>query len=165
MCDATAASGAGWNRVPGFAPRPRAFAPAWDSEEGAFRFGGRWNSPGRPMIYAAATASLAVLEVLVHLDLPPELVPDDYRLLALNVPDDLAVETLDHAPEREDDCRLIGDRFLDQADALGLRVPSVIVPHEHNILLNPRFAGADRVGIQSNDPFRFDPRLLDIARR
>ena len=37
---------------------------------GAARFGGRWNRPGRPMVYTTAEASLAVLEVRVHLDLP-----------------------------------------------------------------------------------------------
>ena len=48
--------------------------------EGARLWGGRWNSAGRPMVYAAASPSLAVLEVLVHLDLPAELLPDDLRL-------------------------------------------------------------------------------------
>jgi len=55
--------------------------------EGARLWGGRWNSAGRPMVYAAATPSLAVLEVLVHLDLPAELLPDDLRLLTIEVPD------------------------------------------------------------------------------
>ncbi|HEU4961407.1 MAG TPA: RES family NAD+ phosphorylase [Sphingomonas sp.] len=132
--------------------------------EGARLYGGRWNSPGRPMVYAAATASLAVLEVLVHLDLPPELIPDDYRLLTLDVPDDIAVETLERTPESEADCRAIGDRFLDRGDALGLRVPSAIVAQEHNILLNPRHAGMERVLLHADDPFRFDPRLLDRTR-
>src|SRR5882724_11221307 len=46
--------------------------------EGARRVGGRWNSPGRAAIYAAEEPSLTVLETLVHLDLTPELLPDDY---------------------------------------------------------------------------------------
>lgn len=132
--------------------------------EGARLYGGRWNSPGRPMVYAAATASLAVLEVLVHLDLPPELIPNDYRLLTLDVPDNIAVKTLKRTPESEGECRAVGDRFLDRTEALGLRVQSVIVPHEHNILLNPRHVGMERVHLQADDPFRFDPRLLDRTR-
>jgi hypothetical protein len=116
------------------------------------------------MVHAAATASFAVLEVLVHLDLPPELIPDAYRLLTLDVPDDIAVETLERTPESEADCRAVGDRFLDRGEALGLRVPSAIVSQEHNILLNPRHVGMERVRLQADDPFRFDPRLLDRTR-
>jgi RES domain-containing protein len=33
------------------------------SGEGARLYGGRWNAPGRPLIYAAESAALAVLEV------------------------------------------------------------------------------------------------------
>jgi hypothetical protein len=47
---------------------------------------------------------------------------------------------------------------------LGLRVPSAIVAQEHNILLNPRHAGMERVLLHADDPFRFDPRLLDRTR-
>ena len=72
--------------------------------EGARLFGGRWNSPGRPMIYTAASPSLAVLEVLVHLDLPIDLMPDDYRLLAIEIPDDAPIERLDQAPADAQTC-------------------------------------------------------------
>ena len=54
------------------------------SGEGARRYGGRWNRPGRPIVYAASSAALAVLEVRVHLDLPPALLPDDYLLLTID---------------------------------------------------------------------------------
>jgi RES domain-containing protein len=55
--------------------------------EGARRYGGRWNSPGRPNVYAASSAALAVLEVHVHLDLPLDLLPDDYLLLTIELRD------------------------------------------------------------------------------
>jgi RES domain-containing protein len=35
--------------------------------EGARVFGGRWNSPGTAMVYAAESIALAALELLVHL--------------------------------------------------------------------------------------------------
>ncbi|MEO8812991.1 MAG: RES domain-containing protein [Caulobacteraceae bacterium] len=54
---------------------------------GARLFGGRWNPAGRPTIYRAASPGLAVLEVLVPLDAPAELMPDDYRLPAIDIPD------------------------------------------------------------------------------
>ena len=64
---------------------------------GARQYGGRWNSPGRPLVYAASAAALAVLEVRVHLDLPFELLPEDYLLLTINM-GDLPVEELANLP-------------------------------------------------------------------
>ena len=128
--------------------------------EGARRFGGRWTSPGRPAIYAAASAGLAVLEVLVHLDLPPDLIPRDYRLLRIELPADAPAEILARAPADDRDRRRLGDRFLERGEALALRVPSVIVPDEHNAILNPLHRAMAGVRLVADHPFRFDPRLL-----
>ncbi|MFE8108238.1 RES family NAD+ phosphorylase [Sphingomonas melonis] len=128
--------------------------------EGARMWGGRWNSPGRAMVYTAATPSLAVLEVLVHLDLPPDLIPDDMVLLAIDVPNDATLHNLDSTPTDADACRQAGDAFLDASQALGLRVRSVVVPQEANLLLNVRHADMTRVRVVGTDSFRFDPRLL-----
>jgi len=128
--------------------------------EGARLFGGRWNSAGRPMIYAAASPGLAVLEVLVHLDLPAELMPSDYRMLAIEIPDDAALEQLEQSPDDADACLSIGDDFLARGAALALLVPSVVVPQERNALINVRHAAMGSVRLIGNDAFRFDPRLL-----
>jgi RES domain-containing protein len=128
--------------------------------EGARLYGGRWNSPGRPMIYAAASPSLAVLEVLVRLDLPAELMPDDYRMLAIEIPDGAAAERLAQTPAADEDCRLAGDDFLARGEALVLLVRSVVVPQERNALINVRHAGMSSVRLVEDEPFLFDPRLL-----
>lgn len=65
--------------------------------EGARRYGGRWNTLGHPMVYAAANAALAVLEVRVHLDLPLDLLPDDFTLVAIDL-DDLQLEMVPEIP-------------------------------------------------------------------
>jgi len=127
--------------------------------EGARLFGGRWNSAGRPMIYAAASPSLAVLEVLVHLDLPLDLMPDDYRLLTIEAPDDAPRERLDQSPQSAEACRAAGDDFLERGAALVLFVPSVVVPKETNALMNPRHPEASGLRLVDDEPFRFDPRL------
>lgn len=44
----------------------RRFAPGWDSGEGAFRAGGRWNPMGVRAVYCALDPATAVLEVAVH---------------------------------------------------------------------------------------------------
>jgi RES domain-containing protein len=128
--------------------------------EGARLWGGRWNSAGRPMVYTAATPSLAVLEVLVHLDLPAELLPDDLRLLTIEVPDDAPLQQLDVDPADDAACVAQGDAFLDAGNVLSLRVRSVVVPQEWNLLLNVRHADMDKVKITANAPFKLDPRLV-----
>jgi len=122
---------------------------------GARLYGGRWNSPGRAMIYAAETAALAVLEVRVHLDLTPDLLPDDYVLTAIEC-GDLAVETLAALPGEP---QAFGDAWLTQARTPILRVPSFIVPESSNLLLNPAHPDATALAIASTRPFRFDERL------
>jgi len=128
--------------------------------EGAHLWGGRWNRVGRPMIYTAASPGLAVLEVLVHLDLPAELLPADFRLLTISIPDDVPIHRLDPSPTHNDACLAAGEGFLDAGTALGLSVRSIVVPQERNILLNPRHADMGRVRIEANDPFSLDPRLV-----
>lgn len=49
--------------------REKYAATAFDGE-GAYRYGGRWNSQGRRVVYTSATLSLAALEMLVHLQPP-----------------------------------------------------------------------------------------------
>ena len=133
--------------------------------EGARLFGGRWNSPGRPAIYAAATPSLAVLEVIVHLDLPPDLMPADYRMLSIEIPDGAPSEHMPGVPADAAGCVAAGDDFLARNNALVLVVPSVIIPSERNAIINVRHREMPGVRLLSNEPFSFDPRLLDPAIR
>lgn len=42
------------------------FKTTWDSGEGAFRYGGRWNTPGVRAVYCAIDPATAILEVAVH---------------------------------------------------------------------------------------------------
>lgn len=41
-------------------------APTWQSGEGSFQAGGRWNSPGVRAVYASTDPATAILEVAVH---------------------------------------------------------------------------------------------------
>lgn len=128
--------------------------------EGARLYGGRWNAPGRPMIYTAASPSLAVLEVMVHLDLTSDLLPDDLRLLTIELPDDAPFAELAPCPTEDNACLAAGEVFLHDGAALGLMVRSVIVPQEQNILINPRHYDMTRVSLRSNDAFEIDPRFF-----
>jgi RES domain-containing protein len=134
------------------------------SGEGARLAGGRWNSPGRAALYLAESRALAILETLVHLDLDRHLVPRDYVILEVDL-SALAgapawlIEGPAVAPS-DADCRIIGDRFLAANQALALRVPSIIVPHAGNYVLNPAHPLSAQLGIKSIEPFAFDRRLL-----
>ena len=123
--------------------------------EGARLWGGRWNSPGRPLVYAADTAALAVLEVRVHLDLGFDLLPADYVLLTLDL-DGASVETVLALPA---DTVAFGDGWLTAGRTAALRVPSAIVAESTNILVNPRHPEAGQVRIADRRPFAFDERL------
>ena len=139
------------------------FAPGLDGR-GAERYGGRWNSPGLPAVYCASHLSLAVLEYFVHL--PPELRRRDSlpRMTAVELRlDGGSVEAVGEDDlDRLDDlawCRARGDDWLERGEALALAVPSVVVPQERNVILNPRHGDFDRVSVGSVERYRFDPRM------
>ena len=123
--------------------------------EGARLVGGRWHSPGHPLLYTADSAALAVLEVRVHLDLPPELIPDDYMLMSI----ELGSADIEDVVELPPDPRAFGDAWLQEQRSLALRVPSHIVPESANILGNPAHSLSGRMRIRSVRPFSFDRRL------
>lgn len=133
--------------------------------EGARRLGGRWNSPGRAAVYLSEEAALPVLEVLVHLDLPPELVPGDYVLLrvaldALSADAESAVEQGPSEPLTLAGSRRHGDAWLEEGRTPLLRVPSAIVAESFNLVLNPAHPAAASLPPPVSRPFGFDPRLL-----
>jgi RES domain-containing protein len=125
------------------------------SGEGARLYGGRWNSPGRPLVYAAETAALAVLEVRVHLDLAWDVLPNDYVLVAIN----LGTLVPEELPALPDDPRAVGDAWIRAARSALLRVPSLIVPESSNLLINPAHSDARFIAVQTIRLFVFDPRL------
>jgi RES domain-containing protein len=125
------------------------------SGEGARLYGGRWNSPGRAMVYTAENPALAILEVRVHLDLEPDLVPDDYVLIEIEL-GDVPAAVLELAP---DDPVAFGDAWLARAAEPVLKAPSFIAPQSFNYLVNPAHSGAAAIHIVSTRPFSFDRRL------
>lgn len=137
--------------------------------DGARLWGGRWNSPGRPVVYTSRHASLAVLEKLVWVD--PQDVPDDLRLFEIELPKDIKPRKLlaERLPAhwREvgcPECVAAGDEWLAAGATVALVVPSALLPEEQNVLLNPRHAAASRLRTVAARPFSFDPRLLGLLK-
>ena len=134
------------------------------SGEGARRFGGRWNAPGRPVVYASLHLSLAALETLAHAD--RRRFQRDHVTFQVRVPHELILELRDEdlpadwrARPVSTGARAVGDAWLAQRASVALTVPSVLVPQERNLLLDPAHPRFDEVHIGAPQRFRFDDRL------
>jgi RES domain-containing protein len=134
-----------------------------DSGMGAALFGGRWNRSGTPVIYAAQSASLAALEILVHYSV----LPRDHVLTGIQIPDRLVILRLeeDSLPEGWDGetsiaaTQDLGEKWVREGEYPILSVPSSVVPMERNFIINPAHPAFGEIGFQQPVPFRFDPRL------
>lgn len=129
--------------------------------------GFRWNSLHTRLVYAAESRSLALLEVLVHLDLREDM-PSDRWVVAIDIPDELHLEVLSdedlpsnwHAKPPTTATQLLGDAFVRAQGAAVLKVPSSIVAGEFNYLINPSHPAAPQIKVVDSWPMHFDGRLL-----
>lgn len=133
---------------------------------GAFLYGGRWNFPGKAVVYTAENRALAALEFLVGVEHHREL--GALLMLTIEVPSALTVSVI-HDSQLPENWRAypaaqavtqLGDEWAGRGEACLLKVPSVHVPEEHNYLINPRHADAHKIKVINKIPFRFDDRFL-----
>lgn len=140
------------------------YADAAFSGECARLFAGRWNLKGVPLVYAAATRSPAMLEMLLQ-DQP---LRARYVMIPAALPKGLMIEHI--GPEQlSADWRSLATR--QQRQAIGtdwarrrssavLAVPGVVIPAETNYLLNPRHPSFGKIGIGQPQDFITDLRLV-----
>ena len=139
------------------------FAETAFDGEGARTGGGRWNPRGVPVAYASQSAALCVLEAVANLEMMPLL--NDYRLIPVAV-EDARIENVsaDDLPagwaEDLELTRAIGGRWIEELRSVALRVPSVLVPVEHNLLINPAHPDFQELLPEPPLPFSFDARLF-----
>jgi len=134
--------------------------------EGARRYGGRWNSPGRSVVYTAESRALAALEILVHLNSSRRL-RDRYRVIPVQFPDELVLRLEDKFALPKDwleqpvaaSTRRLGDDWFARRLSCVLSVPSAVMTLERNFLLNPLHADFKQVKIGKPERFAFDVRL------
>jgi RES domain-containing protein len=140
-------------------------APAAFSGEGAWRYGGRWNSRNVRVIYVSEHQSTAALEVFIH---NKPLSPNEkYKAFRLQWSDSLTeifpVKKLPAnwriSPPSAETMK-IGDRWVQERRSVVLALPSAISPADTNFLLNPEHRGFRRIRIHPPIDFDFDPRLL-----
>lgn len=133
--------------------------------EGAALRGGRWNSPGVKMLYTSDSPALSMAEARVHLT--RDIIPPDYVLVSLHVPDimkiqEVDVTLLDKVQKQSGDVKhtqKIGDAFIAAGSACILKVPSAVVKG-WNFLINPAHPDFANIRIASIEPFVFDERMF-----
>lgn len=133
------------------------------SGAGAARHPGRWNDTGQAVVYAASTISLAVLETAAHVN--PLGLPLDRFVVRIEIPkavwarrEELDPATLDPAwsaiPAGRAGVEATAPWFRDATSAI-LLVPSVIVPEERAVLVNPAHADAAKIRATVHRPFHY----------
>jgi RES domain-containing protein len=133
------------------------------SGEGAARAGNRWNSRGVRIGYTSTSRPLAVLEMLVHVK--REGVPEDIVLIPIDVPASLIAE-MDTPPKDwnalpySNPGRQAGDKWAREKQSAALLVPSVVLPAERNLLINPLHPDFSKVKIRAPEGHAIDRRLL-----
>jgi RES domain-containing protein len=137
------------------------------SGKGAELYGGRWNSKGVAILYTSDSRALAFAEIAVHL--PLGILPKEYYLSQVFIPDDAATQqlTLKQLPAdwrsnpHSDSTQQIGDAFIAAGKHLVLKVPSAVVPGDFNYLVNPAHPQFKEVRLQQSEPFEFDSRIAN----
>lgn len=135
------------------------------SGDGARRYGGRWNHKGTSMIYTSESIALATVEYLVHV--PLSIIPIDLSLATLDIsskiiPKEISITDLPQnwrsypSPLKLAE---FGTNWVMKNESLLLRVPSAIVEHEFNILINPLHPEFKRVSIFNIENYKIDKRL------
>lgn len=131
---------------------------------GASRTGGRWNSVNVPVIYAGMSIAIASYERLVHAE---ELLAKDLVLVKIEIPDGLPLRYVanDDLPINWDalpssaSAQTFGNTFVNEGQYLAIVVPSVVIPEERNIIINPNHPEWAKCTMNIVRPFLYDARL------
>lgn len=144
---------------------PIAFAPTWDSGEGAYRVGGRWNSRGIRAVYCSIDPSTAILEVAVHktfraLDTVPHILTSatimDPSSVHVVDPDSIPNPAWLHPGIPSAGQQAYGDQLLNEHKLVA--IPSAVSTHSWNLVFQS--VGADGAyRLRSQERFALDTRL------
>lgn len=127
---------------------------------------GRLHTQGSRVVYCAPNPATSLVEVLVHIEIESDDLPDPLQYREIEAPDDVSTENVDlDALGRNwqtdlEATRRAGDEWLRSGRTALFRVPSVIVPETWNVLINPRHREGAQVRILRVHRHGIDPRLL-----
>jgi RES domain-containing protein len=139
---------------------------------GGLRAPGRWHLAGHPVVYLAEHPAAALLEILVHAELPsPANLPNTYQLMRIDVRTRASIAEIgnDALPADWRDnlawSREAGNEWLAGGSSVLLRVPSAVTPYTHNYLMNPQHAHTGELEITRISVVEHDPRILNLLGR
>ena len=133
--------------------------------DGAYRFGGRWNSRGIRILYTAGSLSLAALEMLVHLNSEEILLSYSFAVAEFDESLILPVEEFQNLPENWSvsppplEIQRIGDEWSETHASVVLKVPTSVLPVEFNYLINVEHPEFSKIKLGEPRAFTFDERL------
>lgn len=144
---------------------PKIHAATAFSGDGARLKGGRWNHKGVPVVYVSENLSLSVLEVFVSLVRGKSNTP--YVYMPVEISESMLIEEIKPADLPKDWRELpppastkdIGANWAKSMRTPILRVPSVIIPIESNLVLNISHPDFKKIKIGNPQAFSFDPRM------
>ena len=141
------------------------------SGAGAKATGGRWNAAGDALVNTSETQALACLETMVHLNAGG--LPLNRYLVSITIPDSIWADARTETPgslpvgwDAEPSGRVsiqAGSAWIRSAACALLRVPSVIVPDEYNVLINPSHPDSKRIKAVKIRRWLYDPRLTKVT--
>ena len=152
------------NRITAWRITAPEYAETAFSGTGARKYGGRFNSPGTPLVYTADSLALAILELLVRVNVRRRVA--ESICMPVSFPESLVTvyeendlpEDWDSRPYEESG-QQVGDTWIESGQSLVLKVPSVVVPLEYNFLINPEHPEVDRLVVGDPISLPVDPRL------
>lgn len=141
--------------------------------------GGRWNSKGTHILYTAESMALSMMEALAHITMVNQ--KRAYCRVVLDMDFDMVRETGTTGMETwfkevfekdlpsdfrnnpgPDALRAMGDTFIEEGKYLALKVPSVVVTHSFNYLLNPRHPMFENLKTVESGTVVFDQRIIRL---
>ena len=129
--------------------------------DGSLKYPNRWNPAGSPMLYASTHLSLACLEVLVHMS-PKQMPPNLVWSFA-----DLWMEVGELAYRRNLSDELLtrqaGYQWASSLESLAILVPSVVLPEEMNVLINPVHSDFSNISWSESKFLNWDKRLVSLV--
>lgn len=134
------------------------------SGEGSRLFGGRWNHKGTACVYTAESRALATLEYTVNVNIDE--IPRALSFTKIEIPDGVIVPVL--LPDLPGDWRQspapsstkdLGNALLNSNSAVAYKIPSVVVPKEYNILINPLHPDIKLIKILAVEDYPYDVRI------
>lgn len=128
--------------------------------EGGRLFAGRWSRGGRAVVYTAESSALAILEVLVQYQRGSLPIPVEF--IEISASDALRILDYGEAepPQDRRESQDWGEHWLQGGASALARVPSVLAPESHNLLINPAHPDAPQIKVERHWRHDWDARLL-----